>query len=700
MNKPLWLRIDKQESLQGDLIEITWEPIFELVDLPAVKEYRKKCDKNVYDYTMNSFRSEMRVGEKVNLKIAGNTLFNNFVDEDFYNRHRKECHEIYISTRMIYVPWELVTYTDGDEKPWGIKFSIGNQVRSPLDVREKKIPEFKEQIDVLLIAANTREDLMADKEIEVIKESLLQNDRIRCEILVMKPPMKNSEKNVEYFQLDYNMVLRKLQDSKFDIIHYAGHIEPPDDKNLGSALVLEKKGRRRNKLLYSKIIYSNLGGMPFVFLNGCSMLWKDAPLVISNIADGFILGGARGVLVPRTPIEDEDAMRIAVSFYKHVLNGKTFGEALRSIREEEFNKDSDNINWLTYILFGKPGARLFSLEKELFLSDTHLKARILNERIFEDDSINLIRKSSFCALGCNSDRVEIEHMVTAFTNTELFAALFADQAKDDLWRVLKEFRMEIMEEDINFYENQKEYENLPIKEDLMSPEILDILKKGHSLCEQHNLPKIRLIDLLQASMEVKKENLDIILKVVAEKSKLTKLSSVMEIKEAIKNIRFKDKMPESLTMNLFTIDGYINRNFVTKKAKKIFAKCAIFQSIADKKLLPEDLFYISGLLPEMNTNNFFTKEKFELGEFGEDIRDTLLQVGERELELTAEKLHSDTENVLKNAANIARWESTKLGEKHLIRSIIDFAIRRGGEEFPPEDFLEKLELDTIEWKEN
>lgn len=712
MSQTLWLRIDKQESLlQPGLIEISWEPIFlKQVEMLSIKEYRKKCDKNAYEFTINSFKHVMDVFNHkkgaltpLSLKNAGNSLYNNFVDDGFYKGFRdSKCHEIYISTRMIYVPWELVTCRDGDELPWGIKYSIGNQVRSPLDGREKLVPAYKEHINVLLIGANTRKDLrFVEEEIETVKKRLLEHERIRCEILLVNPPEDNAGDRVSYFPLTYDNMLSKLQESKFDIVHYAGHIEPPDKNDLGSALVLEvDKDSGKNKLLYSKTIYENLGGTPFVFLNGCSLMWEEAPLVITTIADGFILGGARGVVVPRTPVYDDDAMSIAINYYDKVLSGETFGEALRQVREEEYNKDKSSINWLTYILFGKPDARIISLEREIFLSDTQLRAKILNERIFENDALVLVKLANFYALKNESKRVEPEYLTAAFTHSEIFARIYADLAEDDLWRVLKELRIQLFGKEIKL-SGSSEYENLPVKEELMSGDLLEVLKNAHSICEAANQFKIRAIDLCQAIVKCKKEKLTEAVQAIANKFKLTKLASLEDIEKAVHEIVIvQEKTPESLIKNLFNRDGRINKDFITRTVERIFAKCAFFRSLRGEKLLPDDIFWISGILPDTNTKNFFDKEQLELAPVAIERQQILLQKIEKELELTAEDLMPATEEILKRAARMARWEGLKLSEKHLIRSVIEFVSTVGGEDFPSDAFLEKLELDTISWIEN
>lgn len=698
MSKTLWLRIDQQETRHGS-IEITWEPFLQFEGAPAVKEYRKKCAPDAFKATLRSFQKQMQVGASHELTRAGHNLFRNFVDHGFYQRYRgKDRDEIFISTRMIYVPWELVQNLDGKEKPWGVQFAIGNQIRSPLDVREGKPSEYKEHIDVLLIAANTMGLKRAEPEVLAIKDKLLQDKRIRCEIIVTNPSHRSETENEKYFPLDYDTVLSKIQDPKFDIIHYAGHIKEPGQENdFGSALVLGE-----DRLLYSQTIYYNLGGTPFVFLNGCSVLWETAPEIITNIADGFILGGARGVLVPRTEIIDEDAERIALRYYEQILAAETFGEALRVIREEEYDKDETNVNWITYILFGKPGARLFALEKEIFLTDAQLKAKVLNDKIVEDGAAALLKTAMGYAMKSEAQKVEPRHLFAALLPTEIFAALYVEQAGDDLWKVMQELQLGLFDSVRNLAPERHEVEELRVQEGLLSDEVLNILKNAHAISESVRHQQIRVTDLCRAVLESKTESLNQMLVAVAKKFNFSKLSSLQELAQAHARISFQDKLPEALRLNLFTLDGRINTNLIGNTAAKILAKCALFQSYEGEKLSPEDVFYVAALLPGTNTKSFFdhAPEAVEFNNFVEHIKRRLTEGDKRDLELNADMLAPETERILKRAAKAARWQSLPLTEKQIIRSLIEHAKNFDGENFPGEEFLSNLELDTISWNDD
>lgn len=714
MEPTLWLRIDKQESLlEPGLIEISWEPIFmQQADMLAIKEFRKKCDKNAYEFTKCSFEEVMKATnedgtapiEIVGIKNAGKSLYSNFVDGNFFKEYRDKCHEIYISTRMIYVPWELVISPEKeDDMPWGIKYAIGNQVRSPLDVKEKQVIPFnKDTLDVLLIGANTRADLpYVEQEIDQVKECLLRHDRIKCEILLVNPPAESNDSRVSYFPLTYFNVLSKLREEKFDIIHYAGHIARPDTKDLGSALVLEmNKDTGTNNLLYSQIIYDNLGGKPFVFLNGCSMMWETAPLVITTIADGFILGGARGVVVPRTPIFDDDAMRIAVNYYDRVLNGETFGEALRQIRKEEYNKNSSNIIWLTYTLFGKPGGRLISLEREIFLYAPTVSAKILNTRIFEEDALCLLQQANFFALKSDSKEIEVKHLVAAFTHSQIFARIFADAAGDDLWRVLTELRIRLLGKEIST-KDPSEWKSMSVIEELGSQSFMTLLKDAHAICEKASLPKIRTIDLCRALLISENDPFAEVVAEIAEKFKLNQITTVDEFARAFHEIVVvQGTPPVSLTHNLFSLDGRFNMDFISPAVRQILARSAYFHGFKGDNLLPEEVFKICCIIPGSNTCAFIEKNDPEFPDRVREFKDLLLQDAEIKIELTADMLADETERVFKRAAYVARWESTKLNEKHLIRSLAEYALATGDEDFPDNELLEKLRLDTISWIEN
>lgn len=699
MSKTLWLRIDKQDIRHGGSIEITWEPFLQFEGTPAVKEYRKKCDQATFNFTLKSFKTQMEAGAARELTRAGHNLFRNFVDHKFYEHFRGEDgDEVFISTRMIYVPWELVQNIDGKEKPWGLRYAISNQIRSPLDVREEKRTAYKEHIDVLLIGANTRGLERAEPEVLAIKDKLLQDKRIRCEIILSEPSRHRDTANEKYFPLSFDTVLSKIQDPKFDIIHYAGHIEPPGVENdFGSALVLGD-----DWLLYSQTIYYNLGGAPFVYLNGCNVLWDTAPEIITNIADGFILGGARGVLVPRTKIGDADAERMALRYYEQILAATTFGEALRVIRGEEYTKDPANVNWITYILFGKPGARLFALEKEIFLSDPQLKAKVLNEKVVEDGVVALLKTATVYARKNDAEKVELRHLLAALLPTEIFAALYVEQAGDDLWKVIQELRLGLFDNAGQLALQKHEWEEVRVQEERMSDEVLAVLKKAHSISESARQQQIRVTDLCRAVLESNHPDLNLALAAVAKKFNSSKLATLQDLAQTHNRLSFHDKMPDALRLNLFTLDGKINPNLPGITAGQILTKCALFQSYNGGKLAPEDVLYVAALLPGTNTKNFFdhAPEAAEFNATFDHVKKTLTEGDKRDLELTAEVLSPETETILKRAAKTARWQSLPLSEKQIIRSLIEHAKKFGNENFPNAEFVRKLELDTISWNDD
>lgn len=121
----------------------------------------------------------------------------------------------------------------------------------------------------------------------------------------------------------------------YTIIHYAGH-------------VTEKGLQLADGVLQSDEIITSVSGRPLIFINGC----KSAGIAHTELAKGFLQGGALGYIGSMWEIHDKAAARLAVDFYLNAFYFYRIGEALRMAKERAFKEN--NFAWLCFVLFGDP----------------------------------------------------------------------------------------------------------------------------------------------------------------------------------------------------------------------------------------------------------------------------------------------------------------------------------------------------------
>jgi tetratricopeptide (TPR) repeat protein len=92
-----------------------------------------------------------------------------------------------------------------------------------------------------------------------------------------------------------------------------------------------------------------------VFLNCCHLAAK--PALAANLARAFMQSGSQAVIAAGWPVGDDTAERFADCFYLEMLEGSSFGAAVRQARRAAFSGTSES-TWAAYQCYGDPGYRL------------------------------------------------------------------------------------------------------------------------------------------------------------------------------------------------------------------------------------------------------------------------------------------------------------------------------------------------------
>jgi len=154
-------------------------------------------------------------------------------------------------------------------------------------------------------------------------------------------------------------VRKEIKD--YDWVHFAGHVDY-------DAKIPGQSGWRLTDGRFTADDIENMAvgkAMPaFVFSNACQsartekLKWKDDEDKSFGLVNAFISGGVKHYLGTSWKITDKPGSRFAPLFYKHILSGKTVGEAVRRARLR-LMEDASDASWASYLLYGDPTISYF-----------------------------------------------------------------------------------------------------------------------------------------------------------------------------------------------------------------------------------------------------------------------------------------------------------------------------------------------------
>jgi hypothetical protein len=332
---PGWLRFDFRP--EGTV----WKTVG-----PVQPIYPKKVSETFYTSLVRQVNRVLRESgpttAETEFVALGGLLYNNLIPDDFRELLRSYTGTIDLWTNEVAIPWELVY--DGGEF-WGRRYAIGRTIRIPSEKAPVPRPTpLQARLSFLLIAADPLGDLPAvEEELQAIERAL---------------PGTVSTTTLCGPSATDIAVLIELNRGVHDVIHYSGHVVV-DPVTKQSALLLDQ-----GQLLLSSTIRDNLHGRPVVFVNGCRPVpdeeyaaqwevgaWDEMNRDISN---GFIFGGAIGIIATLNRVGDRQAKEFATHFYTLVLEELPLGEALRRARLTLI----EGAGWASFVLFGDPNLSL------------------------------------------------------------------------------------------------------------------------------------------------------------------------------------------------------------------------------------------------------------------------------------------------------------------------------------------------------
>jgi triacylglycerol esterase/lipase EstA (alpha/beta hydrolase family) len=178
-------------------------------------------------------------------------------------------------------------------------------------------------------------------------------------------------------------VLSAIHDRPWRILHFAAHgvfdFEAEEGKAHVSGLVLD------NGLFFTAAEADQLRHVPeLVFINCCHLgqtRGDAAPQaafhkLAANLATQFIKIGARAVVAAGWEVNDAAAKTFATSFYRCMLDGELYGDAVLQARRDTYATHGETNTWGAYQCYGDPSFSLHagqsSSRDDAFVSESEL----------------------------------------------------------------------------------------------------------------------------------------------------------------------------------------------------------------------------------------------------------------------------------------------------------------------------------------
>ena len=237
-------------------------------------------------------------------------------------------------------PWELLAQRSAGE-PLAVRCGILRQLKTA-DYRDMQAP----RADFALVIGDPPSQypplVAAEKEAEDVATELEKAGyKVVKRVKADAAPLKAV---TELFARDYR------------IVHLAGHGAYDEDDPKKSGMVLGK-----NRFLTA----AEIGQLPvvpdLVFINCCHlgkvMKPKRFPRVnkmAASMAEELIKMGVRAVVAAGWAVEDEPARLFARKFYRAILYGQTFGNAVLTARQETYKHYPASNTWGAYQCYGDP----------------------------------------------------------------------------------------------------------------------------------------------------------------------------------------------------------------------------------------------------------------------------------------------------------------------------------------------------------
>jgi len=248
---------------------------------------------------------------------------------------------------LVNIPWELLH--DGKEFLC-IRFAVGRIVKTKQESIGGNYREINRPAKMLVIGDPGGDLEYAYKEGIGIRKAL---DKWKNKVKIIS---KTGETEVSF-------VKRNIRD--YDIVHFAGHAKYDlSNPHMGGWIL-------KDNIFTAKDIVSlgTTAPMPsVVFSNACqsgkTQEWEvkhGFEEEVYGLANAFLLSGVRNYIGTFWNVADDTCLEFAREFYRHIVEEKPIGEALRLSRLHLIHiKKKSSLAWASYMLYGDPTINIFA----------------------------------------------------------------------------------------------------------------------------------------------------------------------------------------------------------------------------------------------------------------------------------------------------------------------------------------------------
>jgi len=148
-------------------------------------------------------------------------------------------------------------------------------------------------------------------------------------------------------------VNKLFEESDVQVLHFSGHGEIDSTNSDLNKILLENDDEFEALNLVGTRLCTV--AQPVVYMNACSVgNVRETVGRAGGFASNFVTNGCSGVIAPLWPINDRRSMEFALGLYEKLALGRSVGEALQELRDENQNDPT----YHAYTYFGDPWVRL------------------------------------------------------------------------------------------------------------------------------------------------------------------------------------------------------------------------------------------------------------------------------------------------------------------------------------------------------
>lgn len=379
-------------------------------------------------------------------------IFELLVPNDFkHNLHSHHNINWVVDKYAAGIPWELL--------------QTSLDVSAPLCVAAKMVRQLatSDTSKVINPSKNNRVLIIGDPKLNgYSKAAQLAGAKKEAELVYEKIKNRSDfEVNDVLINSAKDDIITALLKTDYKVIHLAGHgVFDPINPHLTGMLIGKKKGVDEPVLLTTKEITQMSNTPELVFVNCCYLGKMDASAEIytrerykfaANIGTQLIENGVKAVVVGGWAVDDDAALHFADIFYKNMLEGRTFGDAVFEARRSTYRNYAYTNTWGAYQCYGDPFYSLVSSSKAPSLKLSYTIAQEV-----ENDLDNFINDCDLPNSSTVKLRERLEKICTAIEESKLQSAsilekeAFASLEINDFENAITKFSQLLEKEKANY----------------------------------------------------------------------------------------------------------------------------------------------------------------------------------------------------------------------------------------------------------